>query len=163
MIGSLVAFILWWGIALNFGNLFKINESKAIKLVQETKVEQNNVFAQILSKMGKEGETWRDFANEKAQKEPTSKYGWHAEKTNTDDIYIVDFSDEKGWGWRWEVTLSEKIVKAINHNEYLSRKYGLTHLDKEHKYEITDIKIDTMFLEKDNNTGQTHYKLTAVY
>ncbi len=41
---------------------------------------------------------------------------------------MVAFTDERGWGHRWEVIIDEQIVKHINANEYLSRKYGFSRI-----------------------------------
>ena len=70
--------------------------------------------------------TWLDFSNMIAQQDPNKKLNWEAEQVKDNEVYIVAFVDEKGWGQRWEVTPEQKIVKFINTNEYLSRKYGLS-------------------------------------
>lgn len=116
-------------------------EKKAIKIVQKSKIS--------LGFFGLEqGTTWLDWANILAKKDPNKKYKWSASKTQEKDVYLVSFRDEKGWGSSWEVTIPQQIVKTISGNEYLGRKYGLSRLDTDGNFEITDIKTNTLTIEE---------------
>jgi hypothetical protein len=105
---------------------FLNKEKKAIEICQNSKfqVQTNNIFGNLAANMyGLNADaTWLDFANMLAQKEPNKKHDWSAKKTDVDGVYMVAFTDERGWGHRWEVIIDEQIVKHINANEYLSRK-----------------------------------------
>lgn len=72
-------------------------------------------------------------------------------KTPENDIYLVSFSDDEGWGSRWEANLDGQTVIYVNNNDYLSRKYGLSRLDRSEAFKIskviemgfTGVSIDT--------------------
>ena len=91
--------------------------------------------------------TWLDFSNMIAQQDPNKKLNWEAEQVKDNEVYIVAFVDEKGWGQRWEVTPEQKIVKFINTNEYLSRKYGLSRKGGSTEFKVLEILLDTLMFE----------------
>lgn len=152
-------------------NLFEYKEKKAIEICQTAKVQiqTENEWGQLgLSMYGLTADaTWLDYANMVAKFDPNLKHFWTAEKTKEDGIYLVAFADENGWGVRWEVTIDQQIVKHINSNEYLRRKYGLSRLDHDGNFQITNIIIDTIKLEKEtsyfseNNYRKVVYVLKA--
>ena len=107
--------------------------------------------------------TWLDYANMLAKQELNKKQDWTAEKTKEDGIYLVAFADEKGWGHRWEVTIEQQIVKHVNSNEYLCRKYGLSRFDSDGNFQITNIKTDTIKLEKENSYYSENNSKKIVY
>lgn len=123
-------------IIFNRCNLFKSEEDKAIELVQITKM--NNYS---------ESKTWLDDANEQAKDEPNNIFIWKGEKTSNEGVFLVAFQDTASWGTRWEVTLKEKIVKRINDNDYLSRKYNLSRLDNNTLFIISNTTIDTLMVD----------------
>lgn len=116
---------------------------QAIELVQQTKATENYDNQLLNSK------TWQDYANEVAGKEPNNTFRWSAQQTDSVGVYLVAFTDSKGWGTRWEVTLKEKIVKHINSNEYLSRKYGLSRFDSEQPFLIKNITSSKFGVENE--------------
>ncbi|NEM97195.1 hypothetical protein [Pontibacter burrus] len=126
-------------------------ESKAIETCKSAKVQLDatNIWGQLsLSLAGLTADaTWLDFANMIAKEDSNTKYDWSSKKTEEEGIYIVSFADQSGWGHKWEVTLDQQIVRHINVNPYLSRKYGFSRLDNDGKFKITDITIDTLKLE----------------
>lgn len=132
--------------------LFESKEKKAIETCKKAKVQidATNVWGYLgLSMAGLTADaTWLDYANMLAKQDPNTKQDWSARKTDEEGVYLVAFADERGWGHRWEVTLEQQIVKHVNANEYLSRKYGLSRLDSDGKFKITDITTDTLKLEK---------------
>jgi hypothetical protein len=152
-------------------SLFENKEKTAIEICQKAKVQlsTDNAFANLLlnaygGNLGLgENATWLDYANMYAKQEPNKKFTWSAKKTDVDGIYQVSFLDETGWGRWWEVTLEEKIVKDINSNEYLSRKYGHSRFDKDNNFEITDIKMDTLKIENNYNYYSGKSNKTVVY
>lgn len=133
-------------------NLFENKEKRAIELVQQTKMQldSNNVITNLIAAYSGIGQstTWQDFANILAKGDPNAKYNWTAKETDEAGIYVVAFQDEKDWGHTWEVVLEQKTVKHINQSEYLMRKYGLSRLDPDGKFEIKDIKLDTLKVER---------------
>jgi hypothetical protein len=135
-------------------SFFENKEKKAIEICQKAKVQlsTDNAFANLLLNayggalgLG-ENATWLDYANMQAKKEPNKKYDWKAEATSEKNIYLVAFVDQDKWGQRWEVDIEQQIVKFVNQNEYLSRKYGLSRFDPEGNFEITNITTDTLKL-----------------
>ena len=148
-------------------NLFENKEKKAIQICQKAKVQIqiSNVLGQLgLAKYGlTAGSTWIDYANVLAKQNPNKKQNWTAKKTKEDGIYLVAFADEDGWGHRWEVTIEQQIVKHINSNEYLFRKYGQTRFDPEGNFKIANIVIDTIKLEMDNSYYSENNSKKVVY
>lgn len=152
-------------------NIFENKEKKAIEICQKAKVQfqTNNILGQLgLSMYGLTADaTWLDFANMLAKQDPNKKQNWTANKTNEVGIYLVSFADEKGWGHRWEVAIEPQIVKHVNSNEYLCRKYGLSRFDPDGNFQITKIVTDTIKLENENsydsenNTSEIVYILKA--
>jgi len=133
-------------------DLLVSKENKAIDTCKIAKVQLDglNIWGQLgMSLAGLPADaTWLDYANMVAKKDSNTKYDWSASKTEEEGVYLVSFADERGWGHRWEVTLDQQIVKHVNANEYLSRKYGLSRLDSDGKFTITDVTTDTLKLEK---------------
>jgi len=148
-------------------NLFENKEKKAIEICQKAKVQMQagNVWGQLgLAMYGLTADaTWLDYANMLAKQELNKKQDWTAEKTKEDGIYLVAFADEKGWGHRWEVTIEQQIVKHVNSNEYLCRKYGLSRFDSDGNFQITNIKTDTIKLEKENSYYSENNSKKIVY
>lgn len=151
-------------------DFFEYKEKKAIEICQRQKVQfqTDNIWEQLgLAIYGLSADaTWLDYANMLTKLEPNKKKDWSAEKTTEKDIYVVAFADAQGWGHRWEVDIEHKIVKHINLNEYLCRKYGLTRFDPDYNFQITNIVTDTIKLEKErgyysNNSMKVVYILKA--
>lgn len=152
-------------------SLLENKENKAIETVKISKIQfdTDNIFGNMLFGMSGlgQGSTWQDFANMIAKQDPNNKYSWSAKSTDELGIYVVAFADEKGWGHRWEVNLEQQIVNHINQNEYLCRKYGLSRFDSDNSFEILNIKIDTLKIEKEydyysgGNTKSVVYILKA--
>ena len=148
-------------------NLFENKEKRAIEIVQQSKMqfETDNIFANLF--LGYTGigqySTWLDFANMIAKKDPNLKYTWKAKPTDEIGIYMVSFIDEENWGHRWEVALEEQTVKHINQNEYLSRKYGFSRLDSDGKFEIVNITMDTLKLERKYSYYSNDKSMDIVY
>lgn len=143
---------------------FLNKEKKAIEICQNSKfqVQTNNIFGSLAANMyGLNADaTWLDFANMLAQKEPNKKHDWSAKETDVDGVYMVSFTDERGWGHRWEVIIDEQIVKHINANEYLSRKYGFSRIGDSGEFTISSIKTDTLKIYKKykNSTPEIIYE-----
>lgn len=138
------------------------NQNKqAIEICQKAKVQlpTDNIFSNLFFNINGLGAnaTWLDFANMMAKQDPNKKYDWHAQKTDDGKYYLVDFIDEDKWGQHWEVDVEQKIVKNINQNEYLSRKYGYHRFDKNQDFEVT--KIQNNVLKIDN--GEICYLIKA--
>lgn len=148
-------------------NLFDNKEKKAIEIVQNAKMqfETDNVFQNLALGMAglNQGALWKDFANMIAEKDANTKFEWTAKTTDDSDILLVAFTDSRGWGHRWEVALEQQTVKHVNQNEYLTRKYGLSRLDKDRNFEIIDIKIDTMKIEKERGLFSNNSSKKVVY
>jgi len=134
-------------------DFLEIKEKKAIETCKKAKVQIGgldniwNLLGLQLSGLTAEA-TWLDFANIIAKKDPNTKLEWSAKKTEEEGLYLVSFADERGWGYRWEVNVDQQIVIHVNGNEYLSRKYGLSRLDRDGKFKITDIATNTLKIEK---------------
>lgn len=132
--------------------LFKSKEQRAIETCKKTKVQLDvsNIWGYAgLSMAGLTvNSTWLDYANMLAKQAPNAKLDWSASITDQQDIYLVAFTDEQGWGHSWEVDLEQEIVKHVNGNEYLSRKYGLSRLDVDGKFKIVDISVNTLKVER---------------
>lgn len=127
-------------------SLFNYKERQAIEICQKAKAQissDNDLTDLFLNALiGPSGlgnnATWLDYAVD-ITKNDVNKYSWKAEKTNDPDVYLVSFADEKNWGYRWEVDISQKIVKFVNADSYLSRKYGLSQFDSDGTFEIIKI------------------------
>ena len=136
--------ILMFTTLLTSCSVFENKEKKAIEVCQKAKVQfqTDNALANIFLDAYGLGvnATWLDFANMLAKKEPNKKYDWHAKKTDDNKFYIVDFTDSDGWGHRWEVDVEQQIVKSINQNEYLTRKYGFSRFDGNDEFEVTRVQ-----------------------
>jgi len=136
-------------------SIFDNNGRKAIEVCQKAKVQfqTENALANALLDVYGLGvnATWLDFANMLAKKDPNKKYDWHAKKTDNDKFYIVDFTDSEGWGHRWEVDEEQQIVKSINQNEYLTRKYGFSRFDGNDEFEVTRVQKSELALSSHYN------------
>ena len=137
-----------------------VDSKRAIKICQSTKVQMNESdvleslafrFAFALGGLSMDA-TWMDLVNLWAESDPNTKLKWNAMSTENKKVYIVSCADEKGWGLHWEVDVKEKIVKLVNGNEYLSRKYGLSRKDIDNMFAISDFKKNVMRIEKDNDS-----------
>ena len=133
-------------------SLFENKERKAIEICQKAKVQfqTDNAFANLfLNAYGLGANaTWLDFANMIAKQDPNKKYDWHAKKTDDNKFYIVDFTDPDGWGHRWEVDIDQQIVKSINQNDYLTRKYGFSRFGGNDEFEVTEVQKSELKLDK---------------
>ena len=148
-------------------SLFENKEGKAIEICQKAKVQlqTDNIWGQLgLSMSGLSADaTWLDYANMLAKQDPNKILDWTASKTTEDGIYLVAFADDKGWGHRWEVIIEQQIVKYINSNEYLCRKYGLSRFDPDSNFQLTKILMDTIKLEKENSYFSKNNSKKIVY
>jgi hypothetical protein len=133
-----ILFILSLTISLAACNLFNNKEKEAIEICQKAKTQEYGLET-----------TWLDFANMAAKRDPNKKYDWHARKTKDNRFYLVDFADSSGWGAHWEVDIEQKIVKYINDNEYLVRKYSYTRFTGSNAFEV--IKVEQSGLRIDNS------------
>lgn len=160
-----IAIIFGLIILMTSCNLIENKEEKAIEVCQNAKVQyvSDNIFANLfLDAYGLGANAnWLDFANMQAKKDPNNKYSWIAEKTIEENIYLVGFVDQKGWGQQWEVDIEQQIVKFVNQNEYLSRKYGLSRFDNDGNFQVTKITTDTMKLVRKNSSQEIVYFLKA--
>jgi len=139
-----------------FGN----KEKSAIELCKKTEVrfESEEVWEYLEQSVTgiTPNSTWLDISNIWAQQNPNAKYSWSSRKTNEKDIYLVIFSDEDGWGSNWEVNLDRRIVRHVNTNRYLSRKYEFSRLDLGFNFDVA-VKsgiIDTLKLVRKKNYPQ---------
>ncbi len=134
--------------------LFENKKKKAIEICQKAKAQvlyDNAVATMLLNIYGLNANaTWLDYANMMAKQEVNKKFDWHAEKTNQNTFYIVSFTDQEGWGQRWEVDIDQQIVKNINQNEYLTRKYGLSRFGGNDEFEVTKIQESELKVDKNN-------------
>ena len=103
-------------------SISKNKEEKAIKICQKAKFQSQNSFINIFGTNA----TWLDYANMIAKQDPNNKYNWHAEQTENNKYFVVDFTDTAGNGYHWEVDVEQQIVKSINDNDYLLKKYGFS-------------------------------------
>jgi hypothetical protein len=130
-----IIIIIFGVIIVSFFTILKPYEDKkeSIELVQKANIEENALINTL------EGvKTYGDLANQEAKENPNTKYKWDSEKTTESGVYLVSFTDEKGWGSRWEVNIKENIVRYINNNEYLSRKYGFTRVSQEGEFTVSE-------------------------
>lgn len=137
-------------LTLNSCGVFENKEKQAIEICQKTKINLglgSMANEYLLNNYGlNENSTWLDFANTIAQKQPNEKLTWIAESDS--QVYIVAFVDKRRNGYRWEVNIKDHIVKYINLNKYLTRKYNLTRLSGSDEFEITSIQKDTLRIVK---------------
>jgi hypothetical protein len=130
-------------------------EKHAIDVCQKAKIQfnTNNELANIaLNIYGLSiNATWLDLANMMAKNEPNKTYAWHAKKSADKGLYIVEFIDSDGWGQRWEVDIDQKIVKSINQDDYLTRKYGFSRFGGNSDFEISHIQISKLTLKRNND------------
>lgn len=128
--------------------------NEAINLVKQSKISSEvgalGFFIGDFKEM-----TVNEWCNSIAQKNPNNRYSWQAESTKEQGILLVSFEDEEGYGYRWEANLNSKIVIYVNSNEYLSRKYGLTRLDDQGNFSLSNIDLDTLRVFK----NEIDYKL----
>jgi hypothetical protein len=148
-----------WALSLLFltgCEYFKRNEDKAIELVQQTKKPvDKTLMALIFAESGliNKEQTWLEVANEIAKNDANTNYKWQAAKSNVNnELYVVSFTDENGWGQRWEANLKEKIVKHINSNEFLVKRYGLNRLDTDESFKVTFTKSEAFKIRKANHS-----------
>lgn len=138
-------------------------DKQAIKVCQNAKVQlqsndkEVNIFLEALS-LGINA-TWLDFANTQAKKTPNIKLEWHAEKTNNNNCYLVEFTDTDGWGFRWEVDIDQQIVKFINNNQYLVRKYGFSRMADNKEFEI--LNADVKGFKISTHNGSLSYETSS--
>lgn len=151
---------LFLAVFISACGLLENKEQKAIEICKQSKVQFNtdNPFASLF--LGAQGlntdATWQDYANMIAQEQPNKKHDWTASSSDEEGIFIVAFADERGWGHRWEVALEEQVVKHINSNEYLCRKYGLSRLSGSEEFKITSTELDTLrFYKKYRSSDPT--------
>jgi hypothetical protein len=144
IMGSLIALVL--ALLVSACNFSWNEEAKAIKLVQESTAEfgQSNANIEALRAlmsggMNSTGGTWLDFANKEAKKNPNTRMQWSAMETPENRVYLVSFADDEGWGSRWEADLTSQIVTYVNNSEYLSRKYGLSRLERTETFKISSV------------------------
>ena len=97
-------------------------DQEAIVLVQQSKYEYDNPLEIFMFGFNGVNATNLDYANIVAQKDKGVQYYWEAEKKG-DNIYLVSFMDKKKNGQHWEADLKNKIVKYINNDKSLSKKY----------------------------------------
>lgn len=114
-------------------------EKEAITLVQQTKMEHSG-WEELL---GKTAMTWGEYANKEAVNNPTKTYAWDARQFE-DEIFLVGFRDNEGWGIGWEVSMKSKTVRNVNASQHLSFKYGFSRLDTSGVFQVTDIVLDTL-------------------
>ena len=127
-----------------------LSEKKAIEICQKAKPQTDGSSLNIFN-IQNANKSWLDYANRRAEESSNSKFEWLAKKTKVNNIYLVSFVDENKWGNHWEVNIEENIVKNIDVNEYLCRKYGFSRLDYDQKFfQITNIEVDTLISEKYN-------------
>jgi hypothetical protein len=117
--------IIFLFVTIVFVSYDSINE-EAIKVCQKTK--DATVYNIFVVEYGQTGiaanATWLDFANLVANKNSDKKYEWKAKNTDEIGILLVSFTDEKGQGYFWEVNPVQQIVKYINNNDFLLKKYS---------------------------------------
>ena len=113
------------------------DEERAIEIVKKSRSEHD-----LSAMLGKES-TNLEFATTTANANPNKHYSWSGKSTGTTGVYVVSFVDDEGWGHQWEVDVNQEIVKYINSNEALSRKYGLTRNDQSNEFEVINITVDT--------------------
>ncbi|MBL0202201.1 MAG: hypothetical protein IPP81_19195 [Chitinophagaceae bacterium] len=131
------------------------DEKEAIEVCQKAKPE-GLIF-------GISNSTWLDYANSIAKEDPNKKYVWQAKKSFDNKYFIVDFADSNGWGQHWEVDIEQKIVKNINQNEYLTRKYGYRRFDGNDEFEVINLKQNEMKTDFQNGYWNNENMPSIVY
>jgi len=124
-------------------DLFQDKNQVAIEICQKAKVtfQNSEVETSLFNTYGlTPNTTWLDFADIIAKREPNRKYTWQAKSTGENNVYMVSFVDENNWGQHWEVDIEQKIVKDINQNDYLSRKYGFSRMDADSLFTVRDLE-----------------------
>ncbi len=148
-------------------SLFENKEKEAIEICQKAKVQFETDIALtslFLNTLGlDENVTWLDYANMVAKKDNNKKYGWKARATGERNIYLVSFVDQNNWGHRWEVDIEQQIVKYVDLDAYLCRKYGLSRFDPNGNFQITNITINTLKLEKKYSYYEENRSKEIVY
>ena len=133
-------------------NLFVDKEQEAIEICQKAKVQfqSENALSINTYGIGING-TWLDYANMIAKRDSNKKYDWHAKITADNKFYIVSFTDPDDWGYRWEVDIDQKIVKNIDENDYLIRKYDFSRFNGNEDFEVIKVEKSELKLEKHYN------------
>jgi hypothetical protein len=141
----------------------KSDRDKAIEICKNAKVQSSNPLGYAGLSIGA---TWLDYANAIAKEEPNKKLVWTADKAPDGKLYVVAFTDENGWGNRWEVDNEQQLVRNINLSDYLCRKYGLTSVDQEKQFELVDLVKESLAVKSDesswiDNGEKIRYELKA--
>jgi len=136
-------------------DFFKSKEKIAIEICQNAKVQSPKDYELD------DNASWLDFANVIAKHSPNSVFKWKGTKTKENNLYIVSFVDTTNWGFRWEVDINQKIVKSINQNEYLARKYGLSRFNGNNEFEI--VKIEQKGLEFDYKYSNSKPEIIYIF
>ncbi len=146
---------------LNLAKKNKIVKDSAIALVKTNQYTSSILWSKNQSSKSELSNL--EFANRIAESDPNRKYFWEARNTGKKHIYIVAFVDEEGSGYRWEANLKEEIVKYVNANEYLSRKYGLSKKTNPGEFTLENIVLDTLIIEKEYNIFSEKYDFGIKY
>jgi len=144
---------------INFTILFSIficitlincdNSKKAIELVQNSKDYGQNLTN--LEKMQKEIE-------EGAKK--NIQYIWEAKLDEKNNTWIVSFVDTiQKSGFFWEADLKNNIVKLINSNWLLKKKYNLTPLRGDRLFTLQDIEIEEVIFQNTRSNNGIVYRI----
>lgn len=137
-------------------SLFDNKEKKAIEICQKAKfhlpTQDDEVVNNFLSTYGLGVDaTCLDYTNMLAKLEQNKKYDWHANKIDSNKLYIVDYTDPNGSGHRWEVNIEQQIVKSINQSDYLTIKYGFSQFAGNDAFEVTEIQQSELKLDMRDN------------
>jgi len=122
---------------------------KAIELVKNTKES-----GQILTN----SEQMQKEIDEGAKK--NIQYKWVANKHEQYNTWIVSFVDtvyERGYFW--EADLNNNIVKSINDNWLLKKKYGITPLRKDRNFTIEEIETEEVVLQNTRLNNGVVYRI----
>lgn len=124
----------------NGGTLsFSIFHKKtAIELVRKSKMIKNVLVDKTVEDITKEE------AERGAQK--GKQYEWTARPVPEEKGFAIVGFIEKGtsYGKYWEVDLSNKIVRFINSNIFLSMKYGFSRFHDSGEFQINAVTLDTL-------------------
>lgn len=146
-------------------NIIDDKISKAIKLVQVSNVtiENENYWSHLLNGTFNNTDkmTWLEFANTISSELPNEHFKWSGVGTTIEGIYLISFVDSSGWGHSWQVNVDQKIVRHINQNEYLSRLYGLSRLDKSKEFPIVKLVNNELKLKKINDGKEVFYVMNG--
>ncbi|WP_370690575.1 hypothetical protein [Algoriphagus sp.] len=160
-------FILGLVFFLKSCQFIETREKQAIDICKNSKIQfaENDIFQYFgLPVRGlSQDSKWIEFANSLAKDDPNSKYKWDAREIEDTGVFLVSFTDETNWGQNWEVSIEQQIVKHINSNEFLSRKYGFSRLDKESEFEIVELGKRTLSLQKKNSYFSTEDSKDIVF